>query len=71
MGHVVGSGELQADKDKIAAVEDLPAPTTVKEVQQFLGLANYYNRFIKNFAQIAAPISSLLSKHSEFVWGVA
>ena len=33
LGHVVGSGELHADKEKLAAVEDLPAPTTIKEVQ--------------------------------------
>ena len=48
---------------------DWEAPKNIKGVQQFLGFANYYNRFVPNFATVAAPISSLLSGKQEFVWG--
>jgi len=47
---------------------DWPAPTTVKEVQSFLGLANFYRRFLKNFAKIAYPLNKLTRKNVPFVW---
>jgi hypothetical protein len=46
--------------DRIAAVRNWPTPTTVKEVQRFLGFANYYRRFIRGFGQVVAPTTSLL-----------
>ena len=42
LGHVVENGIVYADADKVAAVRTWPKPTNVKEVQQFMGLANYY-----------------------------
>uniref|UniRef100_A0A674DEN5 Gypsy retrotransposon integrase-like protein 1 n=1 Tax=Salmo trutta TaxID=8032 RepID=A0A674DEN5_SALTR len=46
--------------DRVKAVHNLPTSTTVKEVQRFLGFANYYRRFIRGFGQVAASITSLL-----------
>ena len=43
------------ESDRISAVRNWPTPTTVKEVQRFLGFANYYRRFIQGFGQVAAP----------------
>ena len=48
------------ESDRISAVRNWPPPTTVKEVQRFLGFANYYRRFIQGFGQVVAPITSLL-----------
>ena len=48
------------ENDCIAAVRNWPIPTTGKEVQRFLGFANFYRRFIRGFGQVAAPITSLL-----------
>ena len=45
-----------------------PTPTNKKEVQQFLGLANYYRHFIKNFASIAKPLQRLTEKNLNFEW---
>jgi len=56
------------DIKKVSAILDWPAPTTVKEVQSFLGLANFYRRFIKNFAKIAYPLNKLTRKNVPFVW---
>ena len=58
LGHIIENGTIRVDLDKVA-VQTWPAPTCVKEVQQFLGLANYYHEFIKNFAKLAAPLSDL------------
>ena len=40
----------------------------MKQVQQFLGLANYYNRFVKDFARLATPLSNLLQKGRDWKW---
>ena len=68
LGHVVGIGQLQADPSKLSAVRDWPTPTCVKHVQQFLGLANYYNRYIPKFAQLALPLTQLLCKGIVWRW---
>jgi hypothetical protein len=49
-------------------VLDWTAPTTVTEVQSFLGLAGYYRRFILDFSKIAKPMTRLLQKDEKFVW---
>ena len=59
LGHIVENGTTRVDLDMVTAVQTWLAPTCVKEAQQFLGLANYYHEFIKNFAELAAPLSDL------------
>lgn len=61
LGHVVDKAGVRPDPDKISAVLDWPAPTTIREVRAFLGLAGYYRRFVPNFAKIVRPINSLLT----------
>jgi hypothetical protein len=50
------------DLEKVKAVREWPVPTTVKDVQAFLGLANYYRRFVKQFSHIAQPLTELTKK---------
>ena len=52
-------------KEKVEGVLNWPAPRNVKEVQKFLGLANYYRRFIKDFARIAALLHILVRKEQK------
>ena len=66
MGHVVTPGGVSPDPSKTYVVAEWPIPTNKKEVQQFLGLANYYRRFIKNFASIAKPLQRLTEKNLNF-----
>ncbi|CDQ95862.1 unnamed protein product [Oncorhynchus mykiss] len=60
LGYRISTSGVEMESDRISAVRNWPTPTTVKEVQRFLGFTNYYWRFIRGFGQVAAPISSLL-----------
>jgi hypothetical protein len=60
LGYHISTSGVEMESDRISAVRNWPTPTTVKEVQRFLGFANYNRRFIQGFGQVAAPITSLL-----------
>jgi len=66
LGIVIGPKGVEMQKEKIEEVLSWPAPRNIKEVQKFLGLANYYRRFIKNFARIAAPLYMLVRKEQKW-----
>ncbi len=61
LGHVVSGEGISTDPEKIAKVKDWKTPSSSKEVQQFLGFAGYYRRFIKGYSHIAAPLYALTS----------
>ena len=65
LGHIVNAAGVKPNPAKTDAVASYPAPTTVKELRQFLGLANYYRRFVKNYSQIAEPLHQLIRKTSK------
>ncbi|CAI7886963.1 unnamed protein product, partial [Closterium sp. NIES-54] len=71
LGHVISASGIRTDPKKITAVQDWIAPTSVKELQSFLGFANYYRRFVQGYASIASPLTDLLRKGVEYVWGPA
>ena len=68
LGHHVGLGRVQPRAKKVQAVLDFPAPTNRSQLQQFLGLAGYYLKFVPHFAHISAVLSDLLKKGTKFVW---
>jgi len=65
LGVVIGPKGVEMQKEKVEGVLSWPAPRNVKEVQRFLGLTNYYRRFIKNFARIAALLHVLVRKEQK------
>jgi len=65
LGVVISPKGVEMQKEKVEGVLNWPAPRNVKEVQKFLGLANYYRRFIKNFARIAALLHVLVRKEQK------
>jgi hypothetical protein len=68
LGHTISFDGLEVDKTKTAAIEQWKTPTTVKELQSFLGLAGYYRRFIHRFADIVLPLSDLVKKDKSWEW---
>jgi hypothetical protein len=69
LGHIISNGGVAVDPAKVKEIVVWSIPTTVTEVQSFLGLAGYYRRFIEGFSKIAKTMTSLLEKGREFKWG--
>jgi len=68
LGVVIGPKGVEMQREKIEGVLNWPASRNMKEVQKFLGLANYYKRFIKDFAKIAALLHMLVRKKQKWKW---
>ena len=69
LGYTVSSTGIKASEDKIRAIVDWPQPTSVRDIRSFLGLANYYRRFVKDFSKIARPLTDLTQAKVKFQWG--
>ncbi|KRY04933.1 Retrovirus-related Pol polyprotein from transposon, partial [Trichinella patagoniensis] len=69
LGHSVTQHGVGTDPVKTAAVQEWPTPRCVREVRQFLGLASYYRRFVRNFAGVANPLHALTKKGEKWRWG--
>ena len=68
LGVVIGPNRIEMEKEKINGILSQLEPKNVKDVRKFLDLANYYRRFIKNFAQIARPMNMLMRKDVKWQW---
>ena len=62
LGVVIGPNRIEMEKEKMNGVLSWPEPKNIKDVRKFLGLANYYRRFIKDFAWVARPMNMLTRK---------
>ena len=68
LGHIISKKGIEVDKAKIEMISKLPSPMNVKTVRQFLGHADFYRRFIKDFSKISKPLYNLLEKDAKFMW---
>uniref|UniRef100_A0A3B3HCI3 Gypsy retrotransposon integrase-like protein 1 n=1 Tax=Oryzias latipes TaxID=8090 RepID=A0A3B3HCI3_ORYLA len=68
LGFIIEKGSMNMDPTKVAAIKDLPRPTSRKDLQRFLGFANFYRRFVRNYSCIANPLTSLTSSKTSFRW---
>ena len=60
---------LGINQAKVDALQKIPAPVDVPRLRAFLGSANYYRRFVKNFSLIAKPLTILTNNHQPWTWG--
>lgn len=67
----MGGGKVLPKTAKIKAITEFPIPTNKRELRRFLGMAGFYRKFCPNFAQIAIPLTNLLSEKVRFSWSEA
>lgn len=68
LGHVVSSNWVRPDPGNISKITGWPVPTTVTEVRAFMGMGNYYHRFLKGFSQVVRPVVELTKCDHPFEW---
>lgn len=68
LGHIVTANIIEVDSAKVEAVLNWKATTNINDVISFLGLTNYYRRFIQDFSKIAKPLTQLTKKSERFQW---
>ena len=70
LGHLITAQGLQPSTDKVEAVQKAPPPQDVSQLKSFLGLVNYYGKFLPDLSSVLAPLYSLLQKETEWKWGM-
>jgi hypothetical protein len=68
LGHIVFDSGISIDLERIAAIPNLPTPTSKKEVQDFMGVINFVYRFVPDFVVMVEPIHNLLNQDRSFSW---
>ena len=68
LGHLINALGLHPTEEKVRAIKDAPAPKTLQELRSFLGMLNFYGKFIPNLFTFLAPLNVLLRKTTEFTW---
>ena len=68
LGHVIDATGIHAAPDKLKAILEAPAPLNVRQLRSFLGLVNYYGKFIPNLASMLYPLNQLLRNGARWVW---
>ena len=68
LGFTVSGSGIRANDDKIAAIQDAPVPSDLKSLESFLGLVQFYGRFIPNLSTLLHPLNALREKNAEWVW---
>lgn len=67
-GYIINKKEISKETQKIEAIQKMPRPRNVSEVRAFIGMINYYARFIRNLSSIIYPLNKLLRKDTSFKW---
>jgi hypothetical protein len=70
LGHVINQHGIFVDPKNVASMVNWQRPATVTEIRSFLGLADYYRRFMQNFSSIAKPLTRLTDKGADFEWDI-
>ena len=69
LGHHISAEGIRPTEDKQKAILEAPAPRNVYQLRSFLGLINFYGKFLRNLADTMAPLYKLLRKQEKWQWG--
>ena len=69
LGHKISANGLEPTQEKVRAIAEAPPPRNVTQLKSFLGMLNYYGKFLPNLSTCLAPLYSLLQKRSHWSWG--
>jgi len=68
LGHIVDSEGIQKQPEKLVCIDNFPVPLNVRDVRKFLGVCNWYNQFVDNYADTIAPLTNLLKQGHRWKW---
>jgi hypothetical protein len=68
LGHIVDKQGIRPDPKKVEAVQTWPVPKNVHDVRSFLGLVNYFQKFMEHYSEIAVPLTNLTQKSHSWAW---
>ena len=68
LGLIISDKGIQMDPQKVAAIKEWLSPKNVRDIQAFVGFANFYRRFVRGFSEIASPLIKLTKKNKVFAW---
>lgn len=68
LGHIISAEGMKTDPRKTSCMNKFPTPTNVTDIQRFLGMCNYYRRYVEGYAKIARPLYQLCRKDVPFLW---
>jgi len=68
LGYIISSKGISMDPEKVRSIQDWPIPTSVRDIQVFLGFCNFYRNLISHYSDLAQPLTSLLKKGVPFRW---
>ena len=68
LGHIILKHGIKMDLTKIEVISNWKQPENPTKIQNFIGLAGYYQRFIKDFSKITRPMTELTKKSEKFIW---
>ena len=68
LGHVISADGIAPTPDNVSGITEVPKPTNVNELRSFLGMVQYYSKFIPNLADMVHPLNALLGSHTPYKW---
>ncbi|KAI1668824.1 Reverse transcriptase domain protein [Pyrenophora tritici-repentis] len=71
LGLIITPGGISMDPEKVKTIKEWLRPPCLKDLQKFLGFANFYRRFIRDFSKICKPLNELMRKDQAFIWSEA
>jgi transposase InsO family protein len=71
LGFVISTQGIAMDPSRVQSIKEWTTPRSALDIQVFLGLANFYRRFVKDFSKIATPLTALLKKNVKFTWNTS